>query len=213
MLRDLLARFTPRDDSLAALQDAAKEADRAAVVAEAKLQELEAGLGAALLGGAAAAERHDAELRAARENAPRLRALHGALANKARDVARAERLAALHKRVEAANALAARAEGAMRSRYPELARALVAEVLVLERQAELALREARAAKDSLERELSEPVMLPIDLASTGIFCSRVAASGPHAPQRGWLGDEVRLPCIEGLGGIIDSASPIWPPRD
>lgn len=205
-----LLGLRPKEKTAAALAGTREDLERALRELDERTVELQRTRGERLLDGeAAAVERAEADLKAGEEERARLVAMLDALRRREREAQKDEAVARLRQVVDSANAKAERAERAIRDRYPELAGMIVREVLLLEQDAVAALEAAGQAKAKLERELG--LSKPLDLPLRAAPFKAVARQDPIT-LRTSLGAELRLPGFEGVGGMYDSASPIWPQR-
>lgn len=195
----LFERLRPEGETAAALADAIDRTAAALAEAEAKLSDLQARRGAALLAGGSTAEKHEAALRDGRDEAERLTALRDALRAKHAEAERTEgrqRLEAMA--AEAAASSKAAAERIARE-YPKLA-AEIAAVLAAERAALDAIAALTAELGRAPTEAVEGIALPPPpLAHYGA----PAAAAP-------LADAVRLPRHDAPDLGWPSAARWWP---
>ena len=198
----LLEKLRPEGETAAALAEALDRTAAALTEAEGRLADLQGQRGAALLAGGKEAERHEAALREAREDAERLAALADALRQRHAEAEKREGRAKLEAQAAEAARAAKAAGQAIARDYPKVAGQLVALLR--------AEREALAALDALTGELGRA---PIE-AAEGITLPpppRAFYGPPSAAAPLPLADAVRLPRHDSADLGWPSGARLWPP--
>lgn len=212
-LKKLLG-LRPKTDTLPDIEGALERA-RAAL---AKAREEEAGLlgrrAGLLLGGEAeAVAAAEADLGRARLDIERAEVMTAALQDKLTEARREAALAELRAKIGDAAAKVEQAKRALAVRYPELAAALVRDVLALEVAALKAIDEATAARerairegliDRMEGNAGEEWALPVPPLVA------LVPHRPHHPIRSAIGPEVQLPAVGGAAWPASDVPPFWP---
>lgn len=214
-LKKLLG-MRPKTESLADIEAAlaaARGAGEAAAKAEADLM---AKRGDVLLSGTPEeVTRAEEALARARTEADHAATMVPILEAKLAEARGNAKLAELRQVVAEAKATAEAARVILASRYPELAAAVVHEVLIPEAKAIAALDRARAAVDAAFRqglvtwtdEEGPPAEWRLPLAPLATLAPPPPAGGMG---RNTLGAEVRLPALNGQGWPADEAGIRWP---
>lgn len=212
-LKKLLG-LRPKTDTLPDIEAALDRASAALT----KAREEEAGLlnrrPHLLLGGdadsVAAAE---GDLARVRLDIERAEVMTSALKGRLAEVLRETRIARLRAKIEDATAKAERAKQAIGVRYPELAAAMVREVLAPEAEALAAIHEAFEARETAIREGL------IDRTETGTGDAwalpappllALVPSKPHEALRSALGPDVALPAVGGRAWPAGDVPGFWP---
>lgn len=197
----ILERLRPAAETAAALGESITRTEAAVAEAEARIGDLQAGRGAALLAGGQTAERHEAALREARDDAERLTALRDALRTRHAEAERRERRQKLEAQAAAA-AQAAKAAGERIAREYSALAAKLAALLAAERDAIRAVEGLMHDLAAAPPEAAEGIALP---PTPRTYYGR-AGHGMETP----LSAAVRLPRQDdpNLGGI--GGAMLWP---
>lgn len=198
----------PKAETAEALRASLEKTRTVAAEARARVEELERQRGDVLLNGAAAEVKAAEEaLMAARMELERAEALMPVLEGRLATTERKEQRAALKAQVEEANAQAANVAALLRTRYVELAEAMVREVLAPEKDAWAA--QERAAR-ALDRALESGLITEEEMAGELTLAPpALRQAGPELSESTIeLWKHARLPslkCVESSHGLI------WPP--